>query len=146
MIARKAGTGRVKAEEIDTVIGAYIHPTALLCTDTATNYKKFAKIKGLQHETVNERQKQLVKIGVYQIQHVNKFYSRLKSWMERFRGAATKYLDNYLYWFRWLELGGNFAFENRVKQMPISACLKSNYITTIEMKKSAQKDLLQEVH
>lgn len=44
VIARKAGTGRVKAEEIDTVIGEYIHPTALLCTDTATNYKKFAKI------------------------------------------------------------------------------------------------------
>jgi len=42
-----------------------------------TNYKKFAKIKGLQHETVNDRQKQLVKVGVYHIQHVNKFYSRL---------------------------------------------------------------------
>lgn len=55
VIARKAGTGHVKAEEIDTVIGEYIHPSALLCTDTATNYKKFAKIKGLQHETVNER-------------------------------------------------------------------------------------------
>ena len=26
VIARKAGTGRVKAEEIDTVIGEYIHP------------------------------------------------------------------------------------------------------------------------
>ena len=55
------GTGRVRAEEIDNVIGGYIHPSALLCTDTATNYKKFAKIKGLQHETVNERQKQRVK-------------------------------------------------------------------------------------
>jgi hypothetical protein len=49
MIARKAGTGRVKAEEIDTVIGEHIYPSALLCTDTATNYKKFAKLKGLQH-------------------------------------------------------------------------------------------------
>ncbi|MET3207629.1 UNVERIFIED_CONTAM: hypothetical protein ABIC26_000565 [Paenibacillus sp. PvR008] len=35
MIARKAGTGRVKAEEIDAVIGEYIHPSTLLCTDTA---------------------------------------------------------------------------------------------------------------
>ena len=64
VIARKAGTGRVKAEEIDTVIGEYIQPSALLCTDTATNYKKFSKIKGLQHETVNERQKQRVKLLV----------------------------------------------------------------------------------
>lgn len=46
MIARKAGTGRVKVEEIDFVKGEYIHPSALLCTDTATRYKKFAKMKG----------------------------------------------------------------------------------------------------
>ena len=56
-----AGRSRTKAEEIDTVIGEYIHLSALLCTDTATNYKKFAKIKELKHETVNERQKQCVK-------------------------------------------------------------------------------------
>lgn len=54
VIARKAGTGSVKAEENDFVIGEYIHQSALLCTDTATNYKKFAKLKGLLHETVNE--------------------------------------------------------------------------------------------
>jgi len=129
VIARKAGTGRVKAEEIDTVIGEYIHPSALLCTDTATNYKKFAKIKGLQHETVNERQKQRVKKGIYHIQHVNNFHNRLKTWMERFQGVATKYLDNYLYWFRWLELGKNLAFEKQVEQMLISACQKSNNTT-----------------
>lgn len=61
MIARKVGTGHVKAEEIDTVIGEYIHLSSLQCLDTATNQKKFAKLKGVQNETVNERQKQRVK-------------------------------------------------------------------------------------
>lgn len=136
MIARKAGRGLVKAEEIDTVIGEYIHPSALLCTDTATNYKKFAKIKELQHETVNERQKQRVKKGIYHIQHVDHSHNRLKGWMERFKGVATKYLDNYLYWFRWFELGKSLAFENRVEQMLISACRKSNHIT-VEMLRNA---------
>lgn len=129
VIARKAGTGRVRAEEIDTVIGEYIHPSALLCTDNATNYKKFAKLKGLQHETVNEQQKQRVKKGIYHIQHVNNFHNRLKNWMDRFQGVATKYLDNYLYWFRWLELGKYLAFEKRVEQMLISACQKSTNTT-----------------
>lgn len=46
-IACKAGTGRVRAEEIDAVIGNYIPNTALLCSNTATNYKKFAKLKKL---------------------------------------------------------------------------------------------------
>ena len=97
VIARKAGIGRVRAEEIDNVIGEYIHPSALFCTDTGTNNKKIAKIKGLHHETVNERQKQRVKKGIFHIQHFNNFHNRLKGWMERFQGVATKYLDNYLY-------------------------------------------------
>ncbi|MEY9972238.1 hypothetical protein ABH966_002612 [Lysinibacillus sp. RC46] len=37
--------------------------------------------------------------------------------MVHFQGVATKYLDNYLYWFRWLALGKNVAFEKRVEQM-----------------------------
>ncbi|SEB17771.1 Transposase [Bacillus nitratireducens] len=44
VIVQKAGSGRVRAEEIDAVIGCYIDPSSLLCTDTATNYKKFALI------------------------------------------------------------------------------------------------------
>ncbi|GGB48364.1 hypothetical protein GCM10011409_27390 [Lentibacillus populi] len=76
------------------MIGEYIHPSALLCTNTATNYKKFTKRKELLlHETVNERQKQRVKKGIYHIQHVKNSHSRLKGWMERFQGVATKYLD-----------------------------------------------------
>ena len=111
------------------MIGDFIHPSALLCTDTATNYKKFAKLKGLLHETVNERQKQRIKKGIYHIQHVNNSHSRLKAWMERFQGVATKYLDNYLYWFRWLDIGKDLAFDRQVEQMLISACQKSNYRT-----------------
>lgn len=42
VIAQKGGTGRVRAEEIDAIIGSYIEPSSLLCTDTVTNYKKFA--------------------------------------------------------------------------------------------------------
>lgn len=36
-------------------------------------------------------------------EHVNSFHSRLKNWMTRFNGVATKYLSDYLAWFRWLE-------------------------------------------
>jgi transposase-like protein len=135
-VARKAGTGRVKAEEIEAAIGKYIDPNSLLCTDTATNYKKFAKMKKLQHEAINERQKQRVKKGIYHIQHVNNFHNRLKKWMIRFQGVATKYLDNYLYWFRWLDLGKNLAFEKQVEQMLILACQKSSQMT-VEMLKSS---------
>lgn len=119
------------------MIGGFIHPSSLLCTDTATNYKKFAKMKKLQHEPVNEHQKQRIKKGIYHIQHVNNFHNRLKKWMERFQGVATKYLDNYLYWFRWLDLSKNLAFEKQVEQMLISACQKSNRTTVYSLRISS---------
>lgn len=56
--------------------------------------------------------------------------------MERFQVVCTHYLDNYLYWFRWLELGKYLAFEKQVEQMFISACQQSNY-NTIEMLRNA---------
>lgn len=134
VIARIEGRGRPKAEEIDTAIGDYFHPSALLCTDTASNYKKFAILKGLKHETINNRQKQRVKKGLYHIQHVNNFHNRLKGWMVRFQGVVTKYLNNYLYWFRWLDLGRHLSYEKRVEQMLISACQKSSYNTIYTLK------------
>ncbi|MCD8508869.1 MAG: IS1595 family transposase [Bacillus sp. (in: Bacteria)] len=129
VIAQKAGTGRVRAEEIDAVIGDYIDPSSLLCTDTATNYKKFALIKELKHETINLSKEGYVKKGIYHLQHVNSYHKRLKDWMQRFQGVATKYLDNYLYWFNFLQQSKKMATKERVNQMLLGACQKSNLIT-----------------
>ena len=37
------------------------------------------------------------------IQNVNAYHSRLKNWMARFHGVATRYLPNYLGWRCMLE-------------------------------------------
>lgn len=55
--------------------------------------------------------------------------------MERFKGVATKYLNNYSYWFSWLELGKNLEFEKQVEQMLNSACQKSNKITVNDLRR-----------
>jgi transposase-like protein len=129
VVVQKAGRGRVRAEEIDTVIGEYIDPSALLCTDTATNYKKFALVKGLKHETINVSKEGYVKKGIYHVQHVNNFHKRLGEWMDRFNGVATKYLDNYLYWFKFLEQNKKLPTNERVKGMLLGSCQKINHIT-----------------
>lgn len=41
--------------------------------------------------------------GVYHVQNVNAYDSRLKEWMRRFHGVATHYLGNYLGWRRMIE-------------------------------------------
>ena len=43
------------------------------------------------------------KEGIYHIQHINAFHSKLKEWMYGFHSDATKYLANCMYWFKWLQ-------------------------------------------
>lgn len=129
IICQMGGRGRIKAEEIDEVIGGYIAPSSLLCTDSATNYKKFAKMKGLTHEIL-PRGTHVLK-SIYHIQHVNSFHSRLKQWMDRFQGVATKYIDNYMFWFRFLELHKKLDFTDRQKKLLLDTCKRANF-TTVE--------------
>lgn len=42
---------------------------------------------------------------IFHIQNVNAYHSRLKGWMAKFHGVATKYLPNYLGWRRMYERG-----------------------------------------
>lgn len=127
IVSQFAGKGRISAKEIDHVLGEYIHPSALLCSDSATNYKTFAKMKGIEHETINVHKGVYTKKGVYHIQHVNSYHKRLKQWMEPFQGVATKYLDNYLFWFRFLYKKLNNADKKKV--MLLEALKKVNFTT-----------------
>jgi hypothetical protein len=76
---------------------------AVLCTDGAAVYAAFARATGITHCVVLARPGQRTWQGAFHIQNVNAYHSRLKSWMRRFHGVATKYLVNYLGWRRMLE-------------------------------------------
>lgn len=51
---------------------------------------------GICHRPVNLAQGVRVVAGVYPVQNVNAFDRRLKEWMRRFHGVATRHLPNYL--------------------------------------------------
>ncbi len=72
---------------------------AILCTDGSRVLAAAAKSLGVVHRPVNLSAGIRVN-GVYHVQNVNAYDSRLKGWMRRFNGVATKYLDSYLGWFR----------------------------------------------
>jgi hypothetical protein len=107
VISEVAGTGRIKSTEIDRVMGQFIDHNALLCSDNATNYKKFAAEKGIKHEIVNIRKGIYVKESIYHIQHVNANHAQLKKFMQSFHSMATKYLDNY--WFKYINQTKNYC-------------------------------------
>jgi len=75
----------------------------ILCTDCSTVLAAAVKELGVTHRPINVSAGCRVLAGVYHIQNVNAFDSRLKNWIRRFHGVATKYLDSYLGWFRTLD-------------------------------------------
>ena len=79
---------------------------AVLVSDGADAYASFATQAGIGHVGLavsrGERRR-----GVFHIQNVNAYHSRLKTWMRRFNGVATKYLPSYLGWRRLFEHEGD---------------------------------------
>lgn len=72
----------------------------ILCTDGSSTLAAAAKEIGVTHRPVNLSKGIRVVAGVYHVQNVNAYDSRLKDWMRRFKGVATRYLDSYLGWYR----------------------------------------------
>lgn len=66
-------------------------------------YVALAKQLHIAHQPVNLSAGIRVVDHAFHIQNVNAYDSRLKGWMYRFHGVATKYLPNYLGWRRCLE-------------------------------------------
>jgi len=99
----------VSAAQIEPVLKPLLNQDLILCTDGARAYRSIAKHAGVMHKPVNIAAGIRVVDGVYHIQNVNAYDSRLKQWMEKFHGVATRYLKSYLGWHRMLDrLGENF--------------------------------------
>ncbi|NIK80482.1 transposase-like protein [Paenibacillus castaneae] len=134
IFSKIAGRGRITASQIDDVMGTLLHGDAVLCTDSATNYKAFAKEHKINHEVINIRKDGYVKKGIYHIQHVNRYHGELKYWLKRFDGVATRYLDNYLFWFRFLELNKNQDDRLVSNAILLASCQKPNFTTVRSFK------------
>lgn len=95
--------GRPSADEIAVVMGDKISADSVFCTDKHPSLRKFARLKGLNYQQLNSRKNLRVVKGIYHIQNVNSYHSRLKSWLRKFKGVATKYLSNYVHWYEFLD-------------------------------------------
>jgi transposase-like protein len=98
---------------IAAVLGPVVAKTAVLVSDGAQAYAAFARKAGVAHVGLNLSAGERT-CGVYHIQNVNNYGSRLKTWMRRFNGVATKYLDSYLGWHRTNDREGNTLCASRM--------------------------------
>ncbi len=71
------GRGRIRATKLDEAIGAHLSDSNALCTDLWRASSSCANSKVMNHYRFKSDGKQRVK-GVYHIQNVNSYHSRLK--------------------------------------------------------------------
>lgn len=93
----------VASKDIEPSLKPLLNKDSILCTDGARAYISIAKNAGVTHRPINVAAGKRVVAGVYHIQNVNAYDSRLKQWMLRFHGVATYYLEHYLGWHRMID-------------------------------------------
>lgn len=94
-----------KAKDIGAALVPKLSKDAVLFADGAHAYKTIGKKNGIEVRSIPVNPKKKT-VGPNHINNVNAYDSRLKGWMFRFQGVASKYLDNYLGWHRMLDKSG----------------------------------------
>lgn len=91
------GRGQLTKASLHQCLRPMLDPDILLVTDANAAYRAFAREAGISHEAVNLRAGIRTR-GALHVQNVNAYHSRLRNWLRRFHGVATRYLPNYLGW------------------------------------------------
>ncbi len=91
------------AEQIGSALTPLLNKDVILCTDGTPAYRQIARHAKIIHRPVNIAAGQRVINNIYHIQNVNAYDSRLKQWMAKFHGVATRYLGDYLGWHRMID-------------------------------------------
>ena len=93
----------VNADPLREVIAPVVDEDIVLVTDGHRADPRCAAAIGAHHEALNLSRSERVR-GDFHIQTVNNRHRRLQDFLRRYRGVATRYLDNDLRWFQRLEL------------------------------------------
>ncbi|MBB5887436.1 hypothetical protein HNQ37_000306 [Lactovum miscens] len=106
-----------------------------LYTDALRAYSTFTNEHDLKHyafKTGKQRSK-----GIYHIQNVNSYHSRLKSWIANFKGVATKYLNGYIALFNFLDSISFDSTTNGIKELAVQSLTHKEYemIETLRLRK-----------
>ena len=95
------GYGRLTKAEITESLHTPLPQGTVLCSDGHVSYKGYAMDNHIEHVVIRADLGRHVKRGFFHIQHVNSLHNRLKKWLNgTFWGVATKYMQDYLNWFK----------------------------------------------
>lgn len=104
-VAQASNLARVKTDGLKAVFNGRVESGSTFITDKASAYMQFADDFGL--ELIRLKSETDSRKGLYNLQRINNYHSKLKEFIRRFNGVSTKYLNNYLIWHNFV----NYAKE-----------------------------------
>lgn len=97
---------RLNRVSIAAALDGVVTPANAFCCDGGTAIVAFARRAGIAAHVLPMPGKPNPKAPDFHLNNVNAYHGRLKEWLRRFHGVATKNLPNYLGWRRTLEALG----------------------------------------
>jgi hypothetical protein len=95
--------GAVNAGAVKYTLSQALRPGSTLVTDAAKCFSSAARKMAVRHVKLNIAAGQRTR-GRFHIQTVNNVHGAVRVFLAQYRGIATKYLENYLEWFRLLRV------------------------------------------
>jgi transposase-like protein len=97
---------RLNRVSIAMALDGVVTPANAFCCDGGTAIVAFARHAGITAHVLPRPGKPDPRAPQFHLNNVNAYHGRLKEWLRRFHGVATKNLPNYLGWRRTLEAAG----------------------------------------
>lgn len=96
--------GLLNVKLLDEILDNKFSDDCIVMTDGLHTYSKYFKNTNIEHIVLPSKaeRKPTVK-GAYHLNNVNAMHSRFKAFLRSYNGVSTKYLNNYLSLFLWLE-------------------------------------------
>lgn len=106
VVSKVYGTGKISSQEVKSILNNRIEGKSVLVTDGCTAYNDFANESDIKIIKLVKEHKH----GIYHINNVNGYHSRLKKFLLNFNGISTKYLDKYLSWYKFIDQKNDVAY------------------------------------
>jgi transposase-like protein len=121
----------LKSDNVSSSIMGMIANDILYVSDDKKFYKTLASRFQLRQGVLRVNSGEVIKKQVVHLNNINDYFKRLHDWMKRFNGVATKYLVNYLGWFRELD-EHNMKTPNETRLIRAKSIRTMPYLAQIE--------------
>jgi transposase-like protein len=140
IFAQAACSGRIGFRHVNTLLDKKIREGSVLCTNNNSSYISFAKTQKLKLYKIlyngqfNNQFNDKFNDEIHHINNVTAFGKMFKLFINGFKGVATKYINFYLNWFKWMEISETSMLNFRALDLYLLFCSSCNKLRVSDFK------------